>query len=39
MLELSTFGANILADADWDMDFGDDVYYTIDTGFAGYRCE
>ena len=25
---------NILADADWDMDFGDDVYYTLDTGFA-----
>ena len=29
-----SLGANILADADWDMDFGDDVYYTIDTGFA-----
>ena len=29
-----SIGANILADADWDMDFGDDVYYTIDTGFA-----
>ena len=29
-----SLGANILADADWDIDFGDDVYYTIDTGFA-----
>ena len=29
-----SFGANILADADFDADFGDDVYYTIDTGFA-----
>jgi len=29
-----TLGANILADADWDMEFGDEVYYTIDTGFA-----
>ena len=29
-----SIGANILADADWDMDFGDDVYYTLDTGFA-----
>lgn len=29
-----SLGANILADADWDMDFGDDVYYTLDTGFA-----
>ena len=26
-------GANILADADWDMGFGDDVYYTLDTSF------
>ena len=29
-----SIGANILADADWDMDFGDDVYYTLDKGFA-----
>jgi uncharacterized protein (TIGR02001 family) len=29
-----SLGANILADADWDMDFGDDVYYTLDTVFA-----
>ena len=29
-----SLGANILADADFDADFGDDVYYTIDTGFA-----
>ena len=29
-----SLGANILADADFDVDFGDDVYYTIDTGFA-----
>ena len=29
-----SLGANILADADCDADFGDDVYYTIDTGFA-----
>ncbi|MDA8892562.1 TorF family putative porin [Hyphomicrobiales bacterium] len=28
-----SLGANILADADWDMDFGDDVYYTLDTSF------
>ena len=28
---LFSLGANILADADWDMDFGDDVYYTLDT--------
>ena len=30
---LFSLGANILADADWDMDFGDDVYYTLDTSF------
>ena len=29
-----SLGANILADADFYADFGDDVYYTIDTGFA-----
>ena len=28
-----SLGANILADADWDMGFGDDVYYTLDTSF------
>jgi len=29
-----TFGANILADADWEMDFGDEVYYSIDTALS-----
>jgi uncharacterized protein (TIGR02001 family) len=29
-----TLGANILADADWDMDFGDEIYYSIDTAFG-----
>ena len=28
-----SIGANILADADWGADFGDDVYYTLDTSF------
>ena len=26
-----TLGANILADADWEMDFADEIYYSIDT--------
>ena len=29
-----TLGANILADADWDMEFGDEVYYSIDTALG-----
>ena len=29
-----TIAANILAHADWEMDFGDEIYYSIDTAFG-----
>tara|TARA_B100000427_G_scaffold140065_1_gene116464 strand:+ start:186 stop:821 length:636 start_codon:yes stop_codon:yes gene_type:complete len=29
-----SLGVNILADADWDMEFGDEVYYSIDTALG-----